>query len=155
VDLKQIKELMAAMEKAGIDEIDITDKDYKIHLKRKPEASPVVHTPPPVYYPPQERFPHPPLPHKIDHSSHVETHPEKKAENGKFINSPMVGTLYTSPSPEDPPFIKLGDKVDENTIVCIIEAMKVMNEVKAGCVGTVAEIYASNATPVEFGTKLI
>lgn len=157
MDLKQIKELMAAMEKAGIDELDVTDKDQRIHLvKRKPEASPALHTPPPGYYHQHEmKIPHPPISHKLDHSPHVETHSEKKAENGKFINSPMVGTLYTSPSPEDPPFIKVGDKVDENTIVCIIEAMKVMNEVKAGCVGTVAEIYASNANPVEFGTKLV
>ena len=57
---------------------------------------------------------------------------EKSAEAGVYVTSPMVGTFYTSPSPEDPPFVKVGDKIDKNTVVCIIEAMKVMNEVKAG-----------------------
>ena len=66
----------------------------------------------------------------------------------------MVGTFYASASPEDPAFIKVGDKVDENTVVCIIEAMKVMNEVKAGCSGVVAEILVENGHPVEFGAKL-
>ena len=71
-----------------------------------------------------------------------------------FITSPMVGTFYIAPSPEDPPFIKVGDKIEKDTLVCVIEAMKVMNEVKAGVTGIVAEILIDNAHPVEFGTKL-
>ena len=67
----------------------------------------------------------------------------------------MVGTFYTSPSPDDPVFVKVGDRVDENTVVCIIEAMKVMNEVKAGASGVIAEICIDNAHPVEFGTKMM
>ena len=66
----------------------------------------------------------------------------------------MVGTFYAASSPEDPPFAKVGDVVDENTVICIVEAMKVMNEVKAGVSGKVAEICVDNAHPVEFGTKL-
>lgn len=66
----------------------------------------------------------------------------------------MVGTFYLSPSPEDPQFVSVGDKVDKNTVMCIIEAMKVMNEVKAGISGIVEEILVDNAHPVEFGTKL-
>jgi acetyl-CoA carboxylase biotin carboxyl carrier protein len=62
--------------------------------------------------------------------------------------------MYHAASPEDASFVKVGDRVDENTIVCIIEAMKVMNEVKAGMSGTIAEILSDNAHPVEFGTKL-
>ncbi|MBS0650861.1 MAG: acetyl-CoA carboxylase biotin carboxyl carrier protein, partial [Verrucomicrobia bacterium] len=60
-----------------------------------------------------------------------------------------------APSPDDPPFIKVGDRVEENTVVCIIEAVKVMNEVKAGVSGVVAEILVDNAHPVEFGTKIL
>ena len=67
----------------------------------------------------------------------------------------MVGTHFTSPGPDQPPFVKVGDKVVENTVVCIIEAMKVMNEVKAGVSGTVAEILADNSQPVEFGSRLL
>ena len=66
----------------------------------------------------------------------------------------MVGTYYASPSPEDPFFVKIGDKVEKNTVVCIIEAMKVMNEVKAGVSGTVSQILIESGHPVEFGTKL-
>ena len=74
---------------------------------------------------------------------------------GTYVTSPMVGSYYAAPSPDAPPFVKVGDWVDENTIVCIIEAMKVMNEVKAGASGLVAEILADSAQPVEFGTKLL
>jgi acetyl-CoA carboxylase biotin carboxyl carrier protein len=66
----------------------------------------------------------------------------------------MVGTFYSAPSPEDPPFVKIGDRVNENTVVCIIEAMKVMNEVKANVKGVVKEIYLDSGQPLEFGTKL-
>ena len=66
----------------------------------------------------------------------------------------MVGTFYSSPSPDDPHFVKVGDKIEKHTVVCIIEAMKVMNEVKAGVGGTVAEILIESGHPVEFGTKL-
>ncbi|MGE3715728.1 MAG: acetyl-CoA carboxylase biotin carboxyl carrier protein subunit, partial [Simkaniaceae bacterium] len=68
--------------------------------------------------------------------------------------SPMVGTFYASPSPDDEALVKVGDTVTEDTVVCIIEAMKVMNEVKAGKKGTVAEVFIESAHPVEFGTKL-
>ena len=71
-----------------------------------------------------------------------------------FVTSPMVGTFYSTPGPEDPPFVKVGDRIEKNTVVCIIEAMKVMNEVKAGVSGTVAEVLVENGHPVEFGTKL-
>lgn len=79
---------------------------------------------------------------------------EKTVENAQYITSPMVGTFYATPSPEDPPFVKIGDKVDKNMVVCIIEAMKVMNEVKAGVSGTVLEQLVESGHPVEFGTKL-
>lgn len=155
MDLKQIKELMAAMEKAGMKKLRIKDKDYELELEQEGEMAHPVHTPPPAYYHQSEvKIPVPHIPHKLEHAHH-ETSQTKKVEPGKIINSPMVGTFYTAPSPDDPPFIKVGDKVDENSIVCIIEAMKVMNEVKAGVSGTVAEIYVENAGPVEFGTKLI
>lgn len=73
---------------------------------------------------------------------------------GIFVTSPMVGTYYSTPSPDDPSFVKVGDRIEKHTVVCIIEAMKVMNEVKAGVAGTVAEILVENGHPVEFGTKL-
>ena len=72
----------------------------------------------------------------------------------KEIISPMVGTFYRAGSPEAPPFIEVGQEVNEDTVVCIIEAMKVMNEIKAEVKGVITEILAENAKPVEFGQKL-
>ena len=86
-------------------------------------------------------------------SSISSEHP-KEDLNSTYVTSPMVGTFYTSPSPEDPPFVKVGDKIDKNTVVCIIEAMKVMNEIKANVTGTVAEVLVETGQPVEFGSKL-
>ena len=81
-------------------------------------------------------------------------HTEKEDSNSVYITSPMVGTFYSSPSPDDPAFAKVGDKVEKGTVVCIIEAMKVMNEVKSSATGTVVEVLVESGHPVEFGTKL-
>lgn len=78
----------------------------------------------------------------------------KEESSSLFVTSPMVGTFYSSPSPDDPAFVKVGDKIEKNTVVCIIEAMKVMNEIKAGVSGTVVEVLVESGHPVEFGTKL-
>jgi acetyl-CoA carboxylase biotin carboxyl carrier protein len=82
------------------------------------------------------------------------TSAQQEESVSSYVTSPMVGTFYAGPAPEDPPFLKVGDKIDKNTIVCIIEAMKVMNEIKAGVAGTVAESLVESGQPVEFGTKL-
>ena len=82
---------------------------------------------------------------------------EKPAEqvSGNIITSPIVGTFYSSPSPEKPPFVKVGDTVNTGDVVCIIESMKLMNEINSEFSGRVAEIYAKNGEPVEFGQKLM
>lgn len=79
---------------------------------------------------------------------------EEAHQEHSYIRAPLVGTFYVAPSPESPPFIKVGDMVIDNTIVCIVEAMKVLNEVKAGMSGRVTKILIENGQPVEFGTKL-
>lgn len=163
MDLKQIKELMAAMEKAGIKKLSIKEKTgYELQLERQDEfahlaSHPIVtQTSHPHFVPPPPR-PHEHHPHHPPAPGGEEKPGKSKGDEkeGKHILSPMVGTFYTSPSPDDPPFVKAGDRVEENTVVCIIEAMKVMNEVKAGVSGVVAEVCLTNGSPVEFGTKLI
>lgn len=159
MDLKQIKELMTAMEKAGIKKVTLKEKTgFEIHLEMQdpfpPASAHSTFAHHPVF------IPHPP--HKAPDVLHSPAHavpaapeePKTAQAPGKFISSPMVGTLYLAPSPEDAPFVKVGDRVEEGTVVCIIEAMKVMNEVKAGMSGIVAEICLENGHPVEFGTKL-
>jgi acetyl-CoA carboxylase biotin carboxyl carrier protein len=78
----------------------------------------------------------------------------KEDETGIFIESPMVGTAYLSPSPGEDVYVHVGDRVSEDTVVCLVEAMKVMNEVRAGAKGVIAEVLTENAHPVEFGSKL-
>lgn len=162
MDLKQIKELMAAMERAGIKKLTVKQKGGdELHLERQEEhPSPGQHHPtafyPSVYaHPPvrDEGVARPSLSKAVqDEASSGKEKSEEKA--GKYVTAPLVGTFYSAASPDDPQFVKVGDRVEEGTVVCIIEAMKVMNEVKAGVSGTVAEILIDNAHPVEFGTKL-
>jgi len=153
MELKQVKELMAAMEKAGIKRLRVKETDgYELEMERKDESAP--HAPAAVYH----HTPHPEIhsrfpTHRPEYRQD-EPRAEEKKTDGKFVTAPLVGTMYHAASPEDAAFVKIGDRIDENTIVCIIEAMKVMNEVKAGMSGTIAEILIDNAHPVEFGTKL-
>lgn len=87
-------------------------------------------------------------------SKQEETKQDAKPENLKEIVSPMVGTFYAAPSPEDPPFIKIGDKVEDETIVCIVEAMKLFNEIEAEIKGEIVEVLVKNGELVEYGQPL-
>lgn len=157
MELKQIKELMTSMVRSGINRVSIKNQGFELELERgsrSSESESDIWTESEenggreyqtLKKQPQELPSHqnkPPLPLT------------KEESPGSFITSPMVGTFYSSPSPEDPTFVKVGDKVNKQTIVCIIEAMKVMNEIKAGVEGTVVEVLVDAGNPVEFGTKL-
>lgn len=76
-------------------------------------------------------------------------------ESGNIVTSPIVGTFYAAPSPDKPPFVKVGDTVNAGDVVCIIESMKLMNEINCEFSGKVAEIYVNNGEPVEFGQKIM
>jgi len=146
VDLEKIKKLMSAMEEHGVQRIAIKEESgFELELEKsvcplvKSSQTSATHT-------------HPCL-HKEEDSQEVSTK-VVDSEEGFIITSPMVGTFYSSPAPGEEPFIKIGDHVDAETVLCVIEAMKVMNEVKAGKKGTIAQIFVDHAHPVEFGTKL-
>lgn len=156
---KQIKELMAAMSRFCIAKLSIKDENgFEVVLEREEHG----------VCKPQEFNPEYPAEMRSDlalrkagFSGHeipkslTPPLPTEVESTGTFVTSPMVGTFYSSPSPDDPPFVKVGDRIEKNTIVCIIEAMKVMNEVKAGVSGIITEILPESGHPVEFGTKLI
>jgi len=152
VDLEKIKELMEAMEDKGMTKVVLKEKSgFELELER---GSNVAVTPYPMHAPVMA------APSVGTQESRVlpavAKEPEKIESKGDdALTSPMVGTYYASSSPDDDPFVKVGDVVDEGTVVCIIEAMKVMNEVKAGKSGVVKEVFLANADPVEFGTKLL
>lgn len=155
MDMKQIKELMASMEKAGLKKVRIKEeKGFEIELEREDEHPPQPQhvRSEPIHYHVPHPHPHPQPSHHPRHGVEEEKRLEKK--EGDYITSPMVGTFYAAASPDDAAYVKVGDKVDEDTVVCIIEAMKVMNEVKAGKKGKIAEVLLSNSDPVEFGTNL-
>ncbi len=160
MELRQIKELMAAMGRSEVTKIVLKKEgEYELQLERQ-DAFKGGHLQP--YLRVEDSAFTNPLPvnrsqEPLFTSQQIITPVQSTItteENGKFVTSPMVGTFYSSPSPDDPVFVKVGDKIESHTVVCIIEAMKVMNEVKAGVAGTIAEVLVTNGSPVEFGTKL-
>lgn len=158
MDLKQIEKLMMAMRRYGTKRLSFKSEGYEIELEREGEAvSPVALSP--------DFFEVAALKaakdQRVHHLPRSETPPIERGEpaaaavEALHVVSPMVGTFYRSPSPSDPQFVKVGDRIEAGTVVCIIEAMKVMNEIKAGVSGVVKEILVEDGHPVEFGTKLI
>ena len=158
MDLKQIEKLMEAMEKSRIKRLALKKEGFEIEIERECQAPPDSYStsgPLPAYFQPHPA--HPPIDtkHKIPHvEHHAPMEAKEKTQAGVFVTSPMVGTFYASPSPDDPVFVKVGDTVSEGSVVCIIKAMKVMNEVKAGVNGKIAELLLRNGDPVEFGTRM-
>lgn len=165
MEIKQIKELMAAMGRTCMKRLSIKGADgFEIVLEREDhgvckttdlgmEYSPEVRS---DYALRKATNPYPGQEIPVSLATPVApTVAPAVTPPGTYVTSPMVGTYYSAPSPDDAPFVKVGDKIDENTVVCIIEAMKVMNEVKAGVKGIVAEILPESGHPVEFGSKII
>lgn len=144
---------MNLMRKTGTKRLAIKQGEFEIELELEGRSGPT-----PLHE--EEITGENPMKSELEqHRAHVS--PSKSGEatfvqelEGTYITSPMVGTFYTSPSPDDPPFVKVGDQVNAGDVVCIVEAMKVMNEVKAETAGKLAEILVNNGDPVEFKTKL-
>ena len=142
VDLKDIKAIVDLMEKNGLTAFEMEKGGFRIALSKGAVAGPAVsYAPAPVAAPAAP-------------AAAATTEAAAPAASGKEISSPMVGTFYTSPSPESPAFVKVGQKVTPDTVVAIIEAMKVMNEIKAEVSGTITEVAAENGQPVQFGQAL-
>jgi acetyl-CoA carboxylase biotin carboxyl carrier protein len=151
MELEQIKAIIAMMKDNDLSEFSMEQDGLKIRIKRGPEGFQQTVTPPPAV-PPQIAV----APVSSQSPAAAPAAPARvvAAADVKHIESPMVGTFYRSPSPDAPPYVEVGQEVDAETVVCIIEAMKVMNEIKAETRGVITEIMAENAKPVEFGQKL-
>jgi len=154
IDLKKLKELVKLMVANDLTELDLQGDGESVTLKRGPGEPKVVYAPAPV-----EALAGPA---KVVESA-VGGGPAASspgADDGQrddglvAINSPMVGTFYASPSPDAKAFVSLGDTVNAETVVCIIEAMKVFNEIKAETAGTIEKVLAENGQAVEFGQAL-
>ena len=150
MNLKEIKEIIALMNENDLNEIEIERDGLKLKLKKSNGDMPVVMSAPNASYS-LEKIPAPQMTREQQLSSSGESAGRK---NSSEIKSPMVGTFYKSPSPESPSFIEVGQTVEVGQVVCIVEAMKLMNEIKSEGRGKVVEIVVENAEPVEFGQTL-
>lgn len=151
-DLKKIKELIEIMEQNGLVEIEIKHGDDKIVLKRYPPEQSVVARPATT----SQESPTAPSGARATDVSVPKTPPPPSAQEEDLveIKSPIVGTFYATPSPDSEPYVEVGSHVEPQAVVCIIEAMKVMNEIKAETGGTIAEILVTNGQAVEYGQVL-
>jgi acetyl-CoA carboxylase biotin carboxyl carrier protein len=156
MEVKQINQLMIAMGRYGIKKLSLKKEGEEISLEREERTSGRFIEAPDISEenPLRGDFEKHRVSSTLKQDQEKRESPLKEEENALFISSPMVGTFYRASSPTDAPFAKPGDHVEEQTVVCLIEAMKVMNEVKAGVRGTISEVFIENAQPVEFGAKL-
>jgi acetyl-CoA carboxylase biotin carboxyl carrier protein len=152
VELDQIKAIIAMMKDNDLSEFSLEKDGLKIRIKRGPEGFQQAVTAAPPAPAPVAAAPAPAALPAVAEVTPVQA--TAAAADIKFISSPMVGTFYRSPSPDAPAYVEIGQIVDEETVVCIIEAMKVMNEIKAEVKGVITDDLVENAKPVEFGQKL-
>jgi acetyl-CoA carboxylase biotin carboxyl carrier protein len=161
LELKDIKELIALIRKNDLTEFSLEQEGFKITLKRGFEAqalpagvpygAPMLSAGPIQLQPPAPLPLHPGQPPQ---SAAASTASAPGAESFRDLPSPMVGTFYAAAAPDVPPFVSVGQQINPDTVICIIEAMKVMNEIKAEVSGTVVEVLAENGKPVQYGQPL-
>jgi len=156
IDIRKLKELVRLMVSNDLTELDLRDSEEQVTLRRTgPASGPMLAGPPMVTHAA-------PAFHAAPGAQGAAGVPGAAggARDGAdesdlhMIESPMVGTFYSAADPDSPPFVSVGDRVDENTVVCLIEAMKIFNEIKAECSGTIEKVLVSNAEAVEFGQAL-
>lgn len=144
VDLDHLRDLMKLMDQFSFDELEVREGTQRLHLLRRPRGS-GNHAPQAVVVPTMVGGAAP--------AGGGDAAPAL-AEGVSVVKSPMVGTFYSSPSPDAGPFVAEGDEVKEDQVLCIIEAMKVMNEIKADSGGTIVKVLVANGEAVEYGEPL-
>ena len=151
MDLRKLKKLIDLVEESGIAELEITEGEEKVKIVKSSAspAAPMVLAPPP----PAQPAP-PPAPTTAMAAAAAAEQAEAAAPDGHPVKSPMVGTFYRTPSPDAKAFVEVGQSVKEGQIICIIEAMKLMNEIECDKTGTVKAILVENGQPVEYGQPL-
>ena len=149
MDLKDIKAIIDLMRKNSVTEFELEKQDFKIRLKRGTNGGGAIVS---SDDPPALTYGQPPT---VPGAAPVPAAPpQAPASNEVEIKSPMIGTFYRAPSPESAAYVEVGVEVNPDTVVCIIEAMKVMNEIKAEAKGVITQVTVENAKPVEFGQPL-
>ena len=151
MDIKEIKAVIDLMRKNSLTEFEYEKDGTKIRIQRGPDGKPQVFSSSPNLLAAPTLLP---IPTALAPAPAPTATPTPPAESLPTINSPMVGTFYGSPAPDAPAYISVGTVVTPESVVCIIEAMKVMNEIKAEMSGTITEILVESGKPVEFGKPL-
>ena len=156
MDLRKIKKLIELLDESGIAEIEVTEGEESVRISRYGAAPSFFQTSGPVPYP-------------VGAAALAETAPaaaaaaaaappaaeDRAAQSGFPIEAPMVGTMYRAPTPGAPPFVEVGSRISAGDVVCIIEAMKILNQIESDFSGVVREILVENGQPVEFGQTLM
>ena len=145
MDIRKVKKLIEMLESSELEEIEIHEGEESVRLVKNKTETVVAHQVQPNQ-----------LDKVVEESSKPPQKPDPLIENpeGEVITSPMVGTFYAAASPGAKPFISVGDEIQEGDVVCIVEAMKMMNEIKSDYSGKVISVLAENSEPVEFGQAL-
>lgn len=140
LDLDQLRELIRLLDESALTEIEVEQDDDRIRIRREPApiAGPVAAASWTPGTPAGTQPPQTPM----------------EPEAGVYVTSPFVGTFYRAPSPESEPFVDVGDSIRPGQVLCIVEAMKLMNEIEAEVAGTIAEVLVEDGKPVEYGDRL-
>lgn len=145
MDLRKLKKLIDLVQESGIAELEVTEGEEKVRIARTTAGAAQV-------YMPQAAAPMPPVPTQGAAAPATPAAPAEPA--GHTLKAPMVGTFYRSPSPGSPAFVEVGQSVTKGQTLCIIEAMKLLNEIESDMAGTVKAILVENGQPVEYGQPL-
>ena len=147
MDLEEVEKLIVLMQHYDLSELQLKDDKVEFLARRGEKPQPIIVTQPAIAS--QAMMQAVPSP-----SASGSLPPVEKPKNVKHITSLLVGTFYRQPAPDQPPFKEVGDRVSPDDVVCIVEAMKVMNEIKAGMSGIIRKIMVENATAVEYGQPI-
>lgn len=162
MDIAEIQELIKFVAKSGVSEVELELKDFKITIKTPPRKKrgngqqdelEVVQTQIPIAVIPQNQVVIA-APAKESPPPEKEKEDEKEEDDSNIIKSPMIGTFYRAPDPEKPSFVNVGDDIKEGQVICIIEAMKLFNEIEAEVSGKIVKILVDDKTPVEYDQPL-
>jgi len=150
MDIRKVKKLIELLDESGISEIEITEGEESVRITRN---APSVAAPAPAYVAPAFVAP-PPEASPLAPPAAAAAPAAVDDADGYEVTAPMVGTFYAAPSPGSPPFVQVGDHVNEGDTLCIVEAMKMMNQIEAEVSGTVKSIRVQSGDPVEYGQIL-
>ena len=160
MNIKEIEELIKFVAKSGVSEVELQIKDFKIAIKtqhkEKAQQGAFHQIPSPVYQAPAPQSPQSSVSQPAQTQSAPKTATEPAKDSGKniIIKSPMIGTFYRTPSPDKPVFVNVGDEIKPGKILCIIEAMKLFNEIESEVTGRIVKVLVDNASPVEYDQPL-